>query len=354
LNGVRVLRVGPTGPGRIGKYAMLPAALAALRRERESYDVAIVCGTRVLGLPVLLAAGLRGKPVVLQPEMTGELTGEIYVWGTPLNRPSLRRLLSPLMALRNAFFRRARAFVAISKLIERECLETGVPRERVVYIPHAADTERFRPALPGEALVLRAHLGLSQEAALVTFTGRLLRGKGLEILVEAFARVAARDARPHLLILGSGAGQVLSIEDALRADVARRGLNGRVTFTGRVDNVEEYLRVSDIFAFPSFYEGLPHSPVEAAAAGLPTVASRTGGIPDVVLHGETGLLIEVGDVDGLTAALSRLLDDPLLRQRFGRRARALALESFSLAAVAERYRDLFERLARAARPCTSA
>src|SRR5512138_3165155 len=67
IGDVRVLRVGPTGPGRVGKYAMLPALLAALRRERTRYDVAIVCGTRVLGLPVLLVAGRHGKPVVLQP-----------------------------------------------------------------------------------------------------------------------------------------------------------------------------------------------------------------------------------------------------------------------------------------------
>ena len=350
LNGVRVLRVGPSGPGRIGKYAMLPSVLAALWRERTTFDVAIVCGTRVLGLPVALWLKALGKPVALQAEMTGELTGEIYVWGTPLHRPLFLWALSTFMAARNVFFRRAAAFVAISRLIESEALDAGLARERVHYIPHAADTGRFRPAVPGEARVLRARVGLPLDGVLAVFTGRLLKGKGLEILIEAFARLATEHPNAHLVIVGSGAGQVLSVEDALRADVAERGLASRVTFTGRVDNVEDYLRASDVFAFPSLYEGLPHSPIEAAAAGLPAVASRTGGIPDIVVHGQTGLLVEPGDVDGVTAALRTLFGDAELHERFGRRARELALERFSLVAVSERYRQLFERLASSLAP----
>jgi glycosyltransferase involved in cell wall biosynthesis len=354
LNGVRVLRVGPSGPGRLGKYAMVPNVLAAMWREREGYDVVNICGTRVLGLPVLLAGKALGKPVALQADMTGELTGEIYVWGTPLHHWFVLRLLRPLMAVRNAFFRRAAAFVAISRLIEDECLAAGLKRERIVCIQHAADTARFRPAAPGEARALRARLGLPLDGVLAVFTGRLLRGKGLEILIEAFARLAPEHPDAHLVILGSGAGQVLSVEDTLRSDVARRDLAQRVTFTGRVENVEEYLRACDLFAFPSLYEGLPHSPLEAAAAGLPAVASRTGGIPDVVVHGQTGLLVEPGDIDGVTAALRTLLSDVALRERFGRAARELALERFSLTAVSARYQDVFERLARSLPPAARA
>jgi glycosyltransferase involved in cell wall biosynthesis len=354
LNGVRILRVGPSGSGRFGKYAMVPNVLAAMWRERRAYDVVNVCGTRVLGLPVLLAGQVLGKPVVLQADMTGELTGEIYVWGTALHNRFVLRLLSPLMAVRNAFFRRAAAFVAISRLIEDECLAAGLRRERVVCIQHAADTVRFRPAASGEARALRARLGLPLDGVLAVFTGRLLKGKGLEILIEALARLAADHPNAHLVIVGSGRGQVLSVEDALRGDVAERGLASRVTFTGRVNNVEEYLRACDLFAFPSLYEGLPHSPLEAAAAGLPAVASRTGGIPDVVVHGQTGLLVEPGDVDGVTAALRTLLADTELRERFGRAAREVALARFSLAAVSARYQELFERLACSLPPAASA
>src|SRR5262249_24155404 len=81
LDGIRVVRVPPSGPGRTGKYLMVPAAMRALRRERSRYDVLVVRGTRVLGLPGLAAARLLGKSVVLQPELNGELSGEAYTWG---------------------------------------------------------------------------------------------------------------------------------------------------------------------------------------------------------------------------------------------------------------------------------
>ncbi len=343
--GVRVVRVAPAGPGRIGKYGMVPFAVAWLLRQRHTYDVAIVCGTRILALPVLLASLATRRPVVLQAEMTGELTGEIYVWGTAFHRPSVLRALRPFLAARNVMFRRSRAFVAISRLIEREALDEGFARENVAYIPHAVDVHRFRPATGAERAELRARLGLPPDRTLVTFTGRLLKGKGLDVLVSAFAGVVREHQDAHLVVVGSGESQMLSVEQETHAQVGALDLRERVTFTGRVDNVEDYLRASDIFAFPSLYEGLPHSPLEAAAAGLPAAASRAGGIPDVVLEGENGWLSEPGDVDGLRSSLARLLGDPGERARLAARARDIAVERFSLEAVTERYRKLFERVA---------
>jgi glycosyltransferase involved in cell wall biosynthesis len=187
---------------------------------------------------------------------------------------------------------------------------------------------------------------LPLDRTLVAFTGRLLKGKGLDVLIPAFARLAATNPQLHLVILGSGAGHTLSVEEEVRASVRDLRLDDRVTLTGRVENVEEYLRAADIFAFPSIYEGLPHSIVEAAAAGLPSAASRAGGIPDVVEDGENGILVEPGNIDALEAALGTLGHDAALRERLGRRARAIACERFSLATVSARYRQLFDELAR--------
>ncbi|MCU0241262.1 MAG: glycosyltransferase family 4 protein [Vicinamibacteria bacterium] len=351
LDGVRVLRVPPCGPGRIGKYAMVPPMLAALRRERDTYDVVSVCGTRVLGWPVLARARRLGKRVVLQAEMTGEMSGEIYVWGTPLHHRVFLKLMAPLLRLRNRALRRADAFVAISRPIEQEFLAAGLPRERVHYIPHAVDTDRFRPAEPGEAARLRVRLGLPSGALLVVFTGRLLKGKGLEYLIEAWAELAPALPRIHLAILGSGAGQMLSVEDEIKARAQALGLAGRITFTGRVENVDEYLRAGDVFVFPSVFEGLPHSIVEAAAAGLPSVASRAGGIPDVIVDQENGLLVPPADSAALAQALRAMIGTDEMRARMAARAREIASARFSLTAVTREYRDLFEGLAGAnARP----
>jgi glycosyltransferase involved in cell wall biosynthesis len=348
MDGVRVVRVPPAGPGRTGKYAMVPAALVALWREAPAYDVLVVRGTRVLGLPGLVAARSARKAVVLQDEVNGEMTGEVYTWGSALDRPLPRGAVSAAVAARNRLLRDADAFVAMSRLIRDEIVASGVAPEKVRHIPHGVDMERFRPSAPEERALLRRRLGLPPGARIVTFTGRLLRGKGLETLVEAFAAQetrASQEARAHLLIVGSGAGQALSVEHAIRERVARGDLTGRVTLTGRVDNVEDYLRASDVFAFPSEFEALGLALIEAQACGLACVGSRTGGIVDVIEHDRTGLLVNPGQVTDLAAALHALLADPERRVALGAAARQSAQRMYDIRDSVDRYRALFRELA---------
>jgi glycosyltransferase involved in cell wall biosynthesis len=205
------------------------------------------------------------------------------------------------------------------------------------------DTERFRPAAMGEKGALRSELGLPG-GVLAVYSGRLLRGKGLETLLDAFAAIADRASDLGLVLLGSGAGQALSVEDELRRRVAQHGLGARVTFAGRVDRVEDYLRAADLFVFPSVFEALGIALVEAAACALPAVASRTGGIVDVVEDGGSGQLVRPGDAAALSHALLRLAGDGALRSRMGREARAIALARFDERDGIERYRALFREV----------
>lgn len=350
LDGVRVLRVAPSGPGRVGKYLMALPALLRLMRERDSYDVAVVRGTRVLGLPGLVGARLAHRPVVLQCEVSGEMSGEIYTWGTRYDRPPYTALVRGAVRARNLLLRGAERFVAISRRTEAEFLAAGLPRERVLYLPHGIDTRRFHPATAAERVALRARLGLPTDAFLVVFTGRLLKGKGVEVLLEAAARLAPNTPRLHVALVGSGAGQALSIEDELRAQADTPALAGRVTFTGRVENVEDYLRAADVFGFPSFFEALPLSVIEAAACGLPCATTRIGGIVDVIEHERSGLLVEPGDAAGLAQALELLAGDPGLRTRLGAAARETAVRQFDFDGHVERYRELFQTLAGGSRP----
>jgi len=337
VDGIRVLRVSPAGPARVGKYLMVPSALAALRREARRHDVVVVRGTRILGVPALLAARGAGRPVVLQPEVNGEWSGEVYTWG---HGRRAARLLAPAVSLRNLWLRDADAFVAMSRAIREEMVGAGVPRERVALIPHGVDTDRFRPADPAERALLRRRLFLP-EGVLVLYTGRLLRGKGLETLMAAFASVAAQEDAARLVLVGSGAGQALSIEDALRKRASEGDLAGRVVFTGRVDDVADHVRAADIFAFPSVFEALGISLVEASAAGLPSVASRTGGIVDVIEEGRSGILVTPGSEEELASALLALVRSPPHRARMGREARRVALLRFDERDGVARYRALF-------------
>ena len=345
IDGIRVVRVGPAGAPRPGKYAMVPAAIAAVRRLRAQYDVLVVRGTRVLGLPALLAARALGKGVVLQAEVNGEMTGEVYTWGTALDRGWARRAIFAGVAARNVLLRDGDAFVAMSRAIRDEFLGAGVPPQKVALIPHGVDTARFRPATPDERRALRQRLGLPIDGRIIIYTGRLLRGKGLEALITAFRLIAAAEPSAHLVIVGSGEGQSLSVAADLHAAAQAEALAARVTFAGRVDAVEDWLRASDVFAFPSTFEALGIALVEAAACGLPAVASRTGGIVDVVEDGRSGVLVPTGDIAALWAALHRVVTDPDLGRAMGAAAREVALARFDERDAVDRYRALFREVA---------
>jgi glycosyltransferase involved in cell wall biosynthesis len=343
VDGIRVRRTGPPGPGRTGKYRMLPAAFAAALDEAPRHHVLVVRGTRVLGLPGLVAARVRGRAAVLQPEINGELSGEAFTWGKPWAEGRKGGAVRAAVGVRNLLLKDADAFVAMSRLIRDEMLAAGVPGERIHLLPHGVDTARFRPASAAERSALRAGLGLPTAGVLAVYTGRLLRGKGLETLVDALASEGV-PREVCAVLVGSGAGQALDVTSDLKQRVAERGLGERVRFTGPSDRVEDYLRACDVFVFPSLFEALGISLVEAAACGLPSVASRTGGIVDVVEDGRSGWLVAPGDAAALAAALSELARDEVLRAGMGRRARALALARFDERDVLEGYRSLFREV----------
>jgi glycosyltransferase involved in cell wall biosynthesis len=342
LDGIRVKRVPPPGPGASGKYRMLPAAFREALREARRHDVLVVRGTRVLGLPGLLAARARGTAVVLQPEINGELSGEAFTWGKSWAKGGAGRLVHAAVAIRNRLLRDADAFVAMSRLIRDELLAASVPAERIRLLPHGVDVARFQPSSPEQRAALRARLGLP-EGCLAVYSGRLLRGKGLETLVDALAAPSV-PPQLRLVLVGSGEGQALDATADLKRRVAERGLEPRVVFAGRSEAVEDYLRACDLFVFPSLFEALGIALVEAAACGLPAIASRTGGIVDVIEAGRSGLLVPPGDVGELAAALEALSGHAGRRAAMGAQARRVALARFDERDVLEGYRAMFREI----------
>ncbi len=340
--GVTIHRVGPSGQGRGKKFKMVPLAFRAARKLARESDVLMNGGTRVLALPARLAIAGTRCALVLRPELNGELDGSLALWGRDSQGLDLG-LVHLLARFRNLLLRRTGAIVAISEAIAREAVEAGFPALKVHLIPHGIDMSEYAPAPPGERTARRRALGLPAERLLVTYTGRLIEGKGLETLFAAM-RSLADIASLHLVLVGSGQGQVISIEDRLRKEAETGELQGRVTFTGRVDNVAAYLQASDIFVFPTLDEALGMSAVEAQACGLPAVASRTGGVPDIIEDGVTGILVPPGESRPLAESLRALLSDPELRHRFAVAARTRAEQRFALQTSVARYVELFRAL----------
>lgn len=199
---------------------------------------------------------------------------------------------------------------------------------RIVVVPNATE----QPSLP--------HTG-GGEKTHILFLGRIGDRKGVPQLGEALARMNQLDNWRATI---AGDGQV----EAARAKAAVLGLADRVEIPGWVGptRVAELIATADILVLPSFAENLPLSIIEGMASGLAVVATPVGAVSDIVKDGETGLLVQPGDVDGLTSALTRLVEDQPLRQRLGAAAQQLHRERLDLEPYAETLRSVWIAAAR--------
>jgi glycosyltransferase involved in cell wall biosynthesis len=196
--------------------------------------------------------------------------------------------------------------------------------ERTIVIPNAVDVAQHAPA---------THNGVRP---LIVSVGRLAAPKDFSTLVRALALLPPGAA--GALVVGDGPDRA-----ELEAEIASLELDERVELAGERHDVPELLARANLFVLSSRSEGLPVSVLEAMAAGLPVVASRVGGIPELVADGETGILVEAGDADELAAAISRLLADPELRRSMGEAGRDRARVSFALEPFWRAHLDLYSR-----------
>lgn len=344
LEGTTIRRVAPAGVPRLGKYLMLLPALWTLLWHHRRIGVLYVCGLRVLGITGMIFALLTRRPVVLRSEACGEWSGD-FIFNSPHQaRVRGQPLIRALLALRNALYRRADRFLSISKVIRDEFLAGNVPEERIVHIPNGIDIGAFSPTDLATHHRLRAELGLPPHAFIFAYSGKLNRGKGLDMLVRAFARVRASRKDAHLLLIGAGGQQFLSCENTLRGEAENRSLTAAITFTGYVTRVADYLRASDAFVFPSESEALGLALIEGMACELPALGSATGGILDIIEDGRNGRLLPVGDETAWAQAMIELMDDADERHAWAVAGLRTAREKFSMESAATAHENLFRDL----------
>jgi glycosyltransferase involved in cell wall biosynthesis len=228
----------------------------------------------------------------------------------------------------------ADAFVAVSESTagaaraQREGLAA-----RTHVIPNGIDLSRFAGASDARAAI-RGELGIPADAFAVATVGRLFEEKGHAFLIRALAPTLGE--RFHLIVVGEGPERA-----RLAAQVAALPGPGAVHLTGNRGDVPRVLGAVDAFALASVREGLPLVIPEAMAAGLPVVATAVGGVPDVVVEGETGALVVYGDEAALRARLTALDADRSLARRWGAKGRERALSRYSAETMCAAYLDLY-------------
>lgn len=208
---------------------------------------------------------------------------------------------------------------------------------KLVVIPNGVDERRF--ARPNEAELARARRKMRLDSRKIVLTvGRLEREKNFELLLNAFALLRSLDL--GLVVVGDG-----SLRSNLEREARRLGVAGRVRFLGHVDPVNPFLHIADVFAMSSDIEGLPLVMLEAMAAGTPLVLTEVGGIPDVVEHEKTALLVPPGDAPALAAAIQRAVNmSEAERNRLTDAARGVFRDRFSVRRMVEDTESLYSRL----------
>lgn len=235
-----------------------------------------------------------------------------------------------------------RQVVAISGYIEHGLREAGIDERKLSCVPSAVDSTLFCQR-DCEDTWLREEFGVSPGEPILAVVAQLIRRKGHEFVIRAMQGIVQRFPSATMLLLGRG-----PLEDSLRKQIAQAGLAERVQLVGFRDDLHRVLACVDVLVHPALAEGLGVALLQAASAGVAIVASDAGGIPEIVEHERTGLLVARGDSEALAQAVCRLLADSELRASLGRTARAKVLEEFSIDRMTEGNLGVYQSMLRRA------
>lgn len=306
-------------------FSLYPRLFRLFRELRPS----IVHSRNLAALEVAVPAWAARVPVRIHGEHgrdVGDLDGlnRKYQW--------VRRFYNPFVS----------HFIALSKDLERYLIErVGIPARKVAQFYNGVDADRFHPA---DGLATIAGCPFRRpEHWLVGTVGRMQTVKDQTVLARAFVRALELDpslkARLRLVMVGEG---------PLRAEALRlleqAGITDLAWLPGERHDVPEILRGLDCFVLPSLAEGISNTILEAMASGLPVIATRVGGNPELVIDGSTGALVTAGDADAMARVLVSYATVPEQARAAGRAGRAVVEGRFSMEAMVEAYRGLYDRM----------
>jgi glycosyltransferase involved in cell wall biosynthesis len=265
------------------------------------------------------AAMMTGVPIVIGTEVN------IYENKKPLHARFERWLMQGTDAV-----------IASAESVKQHYVtQVGADPAKVEVIYNAVDWAQLQTTMSRDEF--RGSIGVPLDVPAAGIIARLTEQKAHRVLFESLAQPAL--SALHLIVVGDG-----ELRDDLRSRAQSLGIQDRVHFLGARRDLGNILSAIDIFAMPSYWEGLPLSMVLAMGAALPVVASRVAGIPEVVNHGVSGLLVDPGNSDQLTHALASLVQDRDLRARLGEAARSFVTPRFGIDGYVASITGLYDRL----------
>jgi glycosyltransferase involved in cell wall biosynthesis len=342
---LRDLAIGLAARGHVVTVATPPSELWAERmREagvghvavpmRRAWDVRaawrLAKVIRAGNIQVAHAHKGRARTLALLAGLMGARSKLVLNRGVSFHVPRVRRV--------GYTSRRVHAIVAVCESIKRDLVATGVPAQKIEVIYSGTDVARFHPGLDGGPI--RRELGLAPEHVLITQIG-VRSWRGWQDVLDAMARLAPAEPGARLLFVGAPPPRIVELGERAR----ERGLDGRVLVLGHREDVPQILTASDVVVDASYAgAGLTGSIREALACERPVVATDLAGMPELVVDGETGLLVPPRDPDALAQALRRVLENPTWAQTMARAGCKRVDAHFSLRAKLDATEALYRRL----------
>jgi len=267
------------------------------------------------------------------------VAGATRLWRDAPKVVRTRHISAPVAqhVLARWLYRRATDHVVTTgeKLRQTLIADNGLPPEQVTSVPTGVDVEHFQP---GDRLARRDELGLPKNGVIIGIVATLRSWKGHEILLEAFAELARDDV--CLAVVGNGPQR-----ENLKRRIFELGIRRRIFMPGNLNDVRPWLQAMDVFALPSYAnEGVPQSIMQAMACELPVVSTPVGSIEELVINGETGMLVAPKNVSALASALDELISNHSLREKFGRAGRVRVENRFTDKVMLDRMEEIFGKV----------
>jgi len=331
-------------PGRNHSFLSLPIFLKEIMGIRkglihlvQKYDIDVV-QTHLLRSLDFLVASLK----LSFPNLLVFWTVHNYQFELRADQlPGQRWLLKPKKYIHNALYRmisaRINGFIAVSEEVEQAIHQTiRVDQRRITTISNGVDVRRYQRKV--DRTTIRASLRLKEEDQVMILVGTLKEQKGHSYLIQAAAPLVAQNNHLHILFPGDG-----PLRASLQQQVQQLGLEKHIHFLGSRKDIPDLLAASDYFVLPSLWEGLAMALIEAMATGLPVLATCVSGSQQVVVPGETGLLVSPGDVDELRRAMIEMTTKPERAKKMGQAGRVRAEALFGADKQADEHLTLFQK-----------
>lgn len=324
---IELIRVSPSNrnKGNTAKVLFILKGFFYLIKNRSKIDLLYLPFLFFPGFVFIIAAKIVKIPVV------GQISGE-----------EIRYNRGIISAIRTKIICKMNLVITLNDLDKNRLIDLEVDKKSIKMIPNNVDPDKFSPANIEEKRKLKNKYNIPANLPIICYVGLICQRKGIHILIEAVENLIAKGIDFRLILAGPYSNAAEIEEDYVSKMRHKEKVNHPfIQFMGRIDNIEEIYKISDIFVLPSSAEGMPGVLLEAMSSGLACVCSDIDGINDVIENNENGILCKAGDIRALTDKLEEMLVNKQRRDQIANHARETAIKDYSTAAIAKEYEKMF-------------